>query len=112
KWRTGPPQATPDREQPPPEPAALRMQPAADGARRHSPGAALATLLTRGTNWLRHPAVQHRLPRLRTTMTTDLLRLDVRKRPSKLRFDGRILFLVDDADLVRRQLEGEDLELT
>lgn len=45
-------------------------------------------------------------------MTTDLLRLDVRKRPSKLRFDGRILFLVDDADLVRRQLEGEDLELT
>ncbi len=45
-------------------------------------------------------------------MHTDLLRLAVEKRPAKLRFDGRILFLVDDADLVRRQLEGEDLELT
>lgn len=43
-------------------------------------------------------------------MHADLLRLDVRKRPDKLRFDGRILFLVDDADLMRRQLEGEDLE--
>jgi 3-isopropylmalate/(R)-2-methylmalate dehydratase large subunit len=43
-------------------------------------------------------------------MHADLLRLDVRKRPEKLRFDGRILFLVDDADLMRRQLEGEDLE--
>ncbi|HEX6939076.1 MAG TPA: aconitase family protein [Longimicrobiales bacterium] len=45
-------------------------------------------------------------------MTTDLLKLDVRKRPSKLRFEGRILFLVDDAGLVRRQLEGEDLAWT
>ncbi len=45
-------------------------------------------------------------------MHADLLRLDVRKRPEKLRFDGRILFLVDDAELVRRQLSGEDLELT
>ncbi|HEX7120069.1 MAG TPA: aconitase family protein [Longimicrobiales bacterium] len=45
-------------------------------------------------------------------MTIDLLKLDVRKRPSRLRFDGRILFLVDDAELVRRQLEGGDLELT
>ncbi|MGK7311425.1 MAG: aconitase family protein [Candidatus Longimicrobiales bacterium M2_2A_002] len=34
------------------------------------------------------------------------------KRPSKLRFEGRVLFLVDDADLIRRQLDGEDLELT
>ena len=45
-------------------------------------------------------------------MTTDLLTLKVDKRPAKLRFDGRVLFLVDDADLVRRQLEGEDLALT
>src|SRR5688500_15043142 len=45
-------------------------------------------------------------------MSTDLLKLDVQKRPSKLRFDGRVLFLVDDADLIRRQLAGEDLELT
>ncbi len=45
-------------------------------------------------------------------MHADLLRLDVRKRPEKLRFDGRVLFLVDDAELMRRQLNGEDLELT
>jgi 3-isopropylmalate/(R)-2-methylmalate dehydratase large subunit len=46
-------------------------------------------------------------------MQTDLLTLDVRRRPSHLRFDGRILFLADDAELVRRQLEdGLDLELT
>ncbi len=37
----------------------------------------------------------------------------VEKRPSILRFRGRVLFLVDDADLVRRQLhEGLDLEFT
>src|SRR5688500_7280871 len=45
-------------------------------------------------------------------MSTDLLKLDVQKRPSKLRFDGRVLFLVDDAELMRRQLGGTDLELT
>jgi 3-isopropylmalate/(R)-2-methylmalate dehydratase large subunit len=46
-------------------------------------------------------------------MSTDLLKLDVRKRPATLRFEGRILYLVDDAELMRRQLEeGEDLELT
>jgi 3-isopropylmalate/(R)-2-methylmalate dehydratase large subunit len=45
-------------------------------------------------------------------MHADLLRLDVRKRPEKLRFDGRVLFLVDDAELMRRQLGGEELELT
>jgi 3-isopropylmalate/(R)-2-methylmalate dehydratase large subunit len=45
-------------------------------------------------------------------MSIDLLTLPVSKRPDKLRFNGRILFLVDDADLMRRQLNGEDLELT
>jgi 3-isopropylmalate/(R)-2-methylmalate dehydratase large subunit len=45
-------------------------------------------------------------------MQPDLLRLSVQKRPSKLRFDGRVLFLLDDADLVRRQLAGTDLELS
>lgn len=45
-------------------------------------------------------------------MSIDLLTLPVSKRPDKLRFDGRILFLVDDADLMRRQLAGEDLTLT
>lgn len=34
----------------------------------------------------------------------------VEKRPDKVKFEGRILFLVDDADLIRRQLDGEDLE--
>lgn len=35
----------------------------------------------------------------------------IEKRPERLRFDGRVLFLTEDVSLVRRQLEaGEDLE--
>lgn len=45
-------------------------------------------------------------------MSIDLMKLDVRKRSSKLRFEGRILFLVDDADLMKRQLSGEDIDLS
>jgi len=45
-------------------------------------------------------------------MQTDLLSLRVEKRPPHLRFDGRVLFLLDDAGLMRRQLAGEDLALT
>lgn len=45
-------------------------------------------------------------------MHPDLLRLNVRKRRARLHFDGRALFLVDDAELMRRQLAGEDLEWT
>jgi 3-isopropylmalate/(R)-2-methylmalate dehydratase large subunit len=46
-------------------------------------------------------------------MNADLLNIEVRKRPSKLRYEGRILYLVDDAELMRQQLEeGRDLELT
>ncbi|MEX1181905.1 MAG: aconitase family protein [Gemmatimonadota bacterium] len=45
-------------------------------------------------------------------MSIDLLTLMVEKRPKRLHFDGRVLFLVDDAGLMRRQLAGEDLELT
>jgi 3-isopropylmalate/(R)-2-methylmalate dehydratase large subunit len=45
-------------------------------------------------------------------MSIDLMSLKVEKRPDRLRFDGRILYLVDDADVMRRQLDGEDLELT
>ncbi|HSJ10406.1 MAG TPA: aconitase family protein [Longimicrobiales bacterium] len=46
-------------------------------------------------------------------MSIDLMSIRVEKRPRKLRFDGRILYLVDDAELMRRQLVGaEDLELT
>ncbi|HEX2167594.1 MAG TPA: aconitase family protein [Longimicrobiales bacterium] len=45
-------------------------------------------------------------------MSIDILKIEVEKRPARLRFDGRVLFLVDDAELIRRQLNGEDLELT
>lgn len=45
-------------------------------------------------------------------MQPDLRHLTVQKRPALIRFDGRVLFLVDDADLVSRQLAGENLELT
>jgi 3-isopropylmalate/(R)-2-methylmalate dehydratase large subunit len=45
-------------------------------------------------------------------MSIDLMSLKVEKRPARLRFEGRVLFLVDDAELLRRQLAGEDLELT
>ncbi|HEX8635647.1 MAG TPA: aconitase family protein [Pyrinomonadaceae bacterium] len=35
----------------------------------------------------------------------------IAKRPDRIRFDGRILFLTDDTSLIRRQLEGgEDLD--
>lgn len=34
----------------------------------------------------------------------------VEKLPDRVRIDGRVLFLADDAGLVRRQLEGEDID--
>ena len=46
-------------------------------------------------------------------MIKDLLTRPIEKRPTTLRFDGRILLLLDDAELVRAQLEqGRDLDLT
>ena len=45
-------------------------------------------------------------------MSTDLQKLVVTRRPDRMKFEGRTLFLVDDADLMRRQLNGEDLDLT
>ena len=46
-------------------------------------------------------------------MIQDLLERPTPKRDTTLRFDGRILYLVDDADLMKAQLEdGEDLTLT
>jgi 3-isopropylmalate/(R)-2-methylmalate dehydratase large subunit len=45
-------------------------------------------------------------------MHREIHKIRVEKRPPALRFDGRILFLADDADLIRRQLAGEDLDLT
>jgi 3-isopropylmalate/(R)-2-methylmalate dehydratase large subunit len=38
------------------------------------------------------------------------LEREIRKRPDKVRFSGRILFLTEDPELIRRQLAGEDLE--
>ena len=45
-------------------------------------------------------------------MIDSLLSREIQKPSSQLRFDGRILFLVDDPELIRRQLDGEDIELT
>jgi 3-isopropylmalate/(R)-2-methylmalate dehydratase large subunit len=45
-------------------------------------------------------------------MHPEIQKLRVEKRPTVLRFEGRTLFLVDDAELLRRQLNGEDLEFT
>ncbi len=42
-------------------------------------------------------------------MTQPLLEREIRKRPDKVRFSGRILFLTEDPELIRRQLAGEDL---
>jgi 3-isopropylmalate/(R)-2-methylmalate dehydratase large subunit len=43
-------------------------------------------------------------------VTQPLLEREIRKRPDKVRFSGRILFLTEDPELIRRQLAGEDLE--
>ncbi|KPJ83680.1 MAG: hypothetical protein AMS19_03510 [Gemmatimonas sp. SG8_23] len=46
-------------------------------------------------------------------MIKDLLDRPIQKRPTTLRFEGRILHLLDDTERVRAQLyEGEDIELT
>jgi 3-isopropylmalate/(R)-2-methylmalate dehydratase large subunit len=42
-------------------------------------------------------------------MTKSLESRASEKRPNTIRFDGRVLFLVDDAELLRRQLDGVDL---
>jgi 3-isopropylmalate/(R)-2-methylmalate dehydratase large subunit len=49
----------------------------------------------------------------RCQMIKDLLERRIEKRPQTFTFDGRILYLLDDAELVRAQLyEGTDLEPT
>ncbi|HXI03933.1 MAG TPA: aconitase family protein [Candidatus Saccharimonadales bacterium] len=42
-------------------------------------------------------------------MIESLLKRPVRKRPEKIRLQGRVLYLVDDAKMMERQLAGEDL---
>ena len=43
-------------------------------------------------------------------MLEHLLEQDVQKRPTTVRLQGRVLFLTEDPDLIRRQLAGEDLD--
>jgi 3-isopropylmalate/(R)-2-methylmalate dehydratase large subunit len=40
---------------------------------------------------------------------SSLLQREITKRPDRVRLSGRILFLTEDPDLIRRQLSGEDL---
>ena len=42
-------------------------------------------------------------------MTQPLIEREISKRPDKVRLSGRILFLTEDPELIRRQLAGEDL---
>lgn len=42
-------------------------------------------------------------------MSKSLLKREVTKRPSMVKFHGRVLFLTEDPELIRRQLAGEDL---
>ena len=42
-------------------------------------------------------------------MINSLLERKVEKRPDRVRLQGRILFLIEDPDLIKRQLAGEDL---
>ncbi|MFZ0308425.1 MAG: aconitase family protein [Candidatus Sulfotelmatobacter sp.] len=42
-------------------------------------------------------------------MITSLLERKIEKRPDKVRLHGRILFLTEDPELIKRQLAGEDL---
>ena len=42
-------------------------------------------------------------------MIDSLLQRKIDKRPSQVRFSGRILFLTEDPELIKRQLAGEDL---
>ena len=42
-------------------------------------------------------------------MNTSLLSRTVAKRPDQVKLQGRILFLTEDPELIRRQLAGEDL---
>ena len=42
-------------------------------------------------------------------MEPSLLNRPIEKRPDKCKFQGRILFLTEDPELIRRQLAGEDL---
>jgi 3-benzylmalate isomerase len=42
-------------------------------------------------------------------VTQSLIEREIAKRPDKVRLSGRVLFLTEDPELIRRQLAGEDL---
>lgn len=54
-----------------------------------------------------HSLVRHRIE---NAMLEHLLETEVARRPPTVRLRGRILFLTEDPDLIRRQLAGEDLD--
>src|SRR4029077_21047454 len=62
--------------------------------------------------WDARPACAGRWPiqeHFRSTVINSLLERKIEKRPDKVRLEGRILFLTEDPDLIKRQLAGEDL---
>ncbi len=42
-------------------------------------------------------------------MNNSLLDRTIQKRPDQVRLQGRVLFLTEDPELIKRQLAGEDL---
>jgi 3-isopropylmalate/(R)-2-methylmalate dehydratase large subunit len=56
----------------------------------------------------RSPAAQN-WQELRFIVINSLLERKIEKRPDKVRLQGRILFLTEDPELIKRQLAGEDL---
>ncbi len=62
--------------------------------------------------WERRPARSGRRPiqnDFRFAVIKSLLERTIEKRPDKVRLQGRILFLTEDPELIRKQLAGEDL---
>ena len=57
--------------------------------------------------WGRRSGANSRIPR--QTVINSLLDRKIEKRPDKVRLLGRILFLTEDPDLIKRQLAGADL---
>jgi len=57
--------------------------------------------------WGRRSGANSKIPR--QTVINSLLDRKIEKRPDKVRLRGRILFLTEDPDLIKRQLAGTDL---
>jgi 3-isopropylmalate/(R)-2-methylmalate dehydratase large subunit len=55
------------------------------------------------------PCRRHSNPGASPTVIPSLLEKQIEKRPDKVRLQGRILFLTEDPELIKRQLAGEDL---